>query len=72
VTLKSIIAKLEGQRSDLLEIIQALQVIDGIGSFTDTKTVSLDEIEKRLVSEALAGAGGNQAKGGSYSPDEPR
>lgn len=62
MTLKSIIAKLEGQRRDLQEIIEALRVIDGIGSFTDTTTLSFDEFEKRLISEALERVGGNQTQ----------
>lgn len=62
MTLKSIIAKLEGQRRDLQEIIEALQQIDGIGSFTDATTLSLDAFEKRLISEVLERAGGNQTK----------
>jgi DNA-binding protein Fis len=62
LTVKRIIAKLERQRRDLKEIIDALQQLDSLGSITDTRALSLDEFEKRLVTEALERAGGNQTK----------
>jgi DNA-binding protein Fis len=62
MTLKRMIAKLEKQRRDLTEIITALRDLEAFGPHTSHYDISFDEIEKRLVEQALKRTGGNQTE----------
>jgi DNA-binding NtrC family response regulator len=59
--LDHIIARLEKQRQQLKEIIDGLHEVRLLG-FSDFSSMSLEEFEKRLVSQALQRAGGNQTE----------
>lgn len=59
--IKGIIAKLEKQRRDLKEIISVLREISDLGP-KGVSDLSLNDNEKRLVSEALHRAEGNQSE----------
>jgi DNA-binding NtrC family response regulator len=62
MTVKSIIAKLERQQRDLKEIIAALRYLEAFGPHRAHHEISFDDFEKRLVTQALRRAGGNQTE----------
>ena len=58
--IRRIITKLEKQRNDLKEIVDALRELSDLSP--GVRDLSLNDHEKRLVSEALYRAEGNQSK----------
>jgi len=68
--IRGIIAKLEKQRRDLKEIITALREIRDL-SPKGASDLSLNDHEKRLLSEALHRAEGNQSEAARITKSQP-